>query len=208
MKKEEFDEMPDTLTLREIRAGKKVLITSLFCPKKFNVRCMKLYKWALAIIMAVGGFVSCSDQEHFNQHLNELKLDHVSFKPIAEMLLKERYDAIIDFSESPPKIKPLSLKKSLSEKQLLRLIQSHIQSVKYDSAFEGVLFEKIGPSLSVSGSAAGYIFFENQHSTQTLQVSNIQQLINEDSGDFISSNSSRRWVQVVDSEWGLYLEVF
>ena len=41
MKKEEFDEMPDTLTLREIRAGKKVLITSLFCPKKFTRTMLK-----------------------------------------------------------------------------------------------------------------------------------------------------------------------
>lgn len=152
--------------------------------------------------------MGCSDEGNNMKLLESLHKNATLLEPIAHIISNEDHRAIIDLRDKPPRIEPETLAEKISESHLNLLKGAEVNFVANDPSFGGVLFEKSGVGIGISGSSTGYIY-----SHTTLNIEESDDLYSafknkKENLSLVDGSSDIKLVQPAMKNWWLYIETF
>ncbi|MEO0443634.1 MAG: hypothetical protein AAFZ92_07840 [Pseudomonadota bacterium] len=164
-----------------------------------------LVGFAVSVLLIVLG---CSDSLHQRSLLVGLQQHKAQLTPVAELLIVAGDGAMIDFRDSPATFRPNVIAEQITDEQIVYFKQANIHFATYDSSFGAVLFEARGRGIGISGASSGYLYRHQLNSDIEL-VTDLQQAFDRKrAAQEHHSPLDIRMVQMVEGDWGIYLETF
>jgi len=153
---------------------------------------------------------SCSSPVNENKLIKSLTTNHIKLEPIAELILSSGDGTIIDLRDKPVRIEPNTLSQNLKPEWLKELKHLNISFATFDRSFNGVLFEIEGNGIGISGSSAGYIYFQSKPEDSSIElVEDIEKTFKQKKAALKKNESlDVKLVKKVKPSWGIYLETF